>query len=477
MVKKKKRRVKKKKKKSQDVQPVEEVDLNGLSDLEELGLMAKDISSLDEEVDKALEKAFDEEPDEVFEEVHDEAFDEVLDEVIDGSPDETPVEVLDEALDVSHDEAPDEALDEVLDEVIDGSPDETPDEVLDEVLDESLDVSHDEALDDVLDEVIDEAPDESHDETSQIIPDAINSFEMCGVCGGQLINGECLNCAKRIELERKLFDEDQEGFKEDQYREWKSEMRSKGELNLFGIFCIVVASIYLIYISFPPVLELLTGDFILEEFLLNFVLLIFGVGALSGGFVMARHVIIYGRLFDTTFEKEIYSRLEPAFAEVGNVKGDIQEINERMDRMTIHLKRLEIETRTATQISSVSAHSSSALRYMALMIISLGVFFFVLRYPDFYLPYAFGALFMAWWAGITSDFTLWKINVSWTWAFFAIVFVIPASILIDVIYGLRVVIGIMGIALSLFAFSYYTWAKYYVEGTTPSILPVLGDEE
>jgi hypothetical protein len=319
--------------------------------------------------------------------------------------------------------------------------------------------------------------DESPSKASQIIPDSINSSEMCAVCGGQLIHGECLSCAKRDELERDLFEKDQESFEEDQYNRWKSEMRSKGELNLFGIFCIVVASIYLIYISFPPVLDLLTGDFILDEFLLNFVLLIFGIGALFGGFVMARHVIIYGRLFDTTFEKEIYSRLEPAFAEVGNVKGDIQEINDRMDRMNIYLKRLEIETRTATQISSVSVHSSSALRYISLMVISLGVFFFVLQYPDFYLPYAFGALFLAWWAGITSDYSLWKVNVSWTWAFFAIVFVIPASILIDVIYGLRVVIGLMGIALSLFAFSYYTWAKYYVEGITPSFLPTLGDDE
>jgi hypothetical protein len=138
---------------------------------------------------------------------------------------------------------------------------------------------------------------------------------------------------------------------------------------------------------------------------------------------------------------------------------------------------LEIETRTATQISSVSVHSSSALRYMALMVLSLGVFFFLLNYPDFYLPYAYGALFLAWWVGITSDFTLWKVNVSWTWAFFAIVFVIPGAILIDVIYGLRVVTGIMGIALALYAFSYYTWAKFYVEGATPSLLPIFGEDE
>jgi hypothetical protein len=192
---------------------------------------------------------------------------------------------------------------------------------------------------------------------------------------------------------------------------------------------------------------------------------------------MARHVIIYGRLFDTTFEKEIYSRLEPAFAEVGAVKGDIQELNDRMERMTIHMKRLERETRTATQVSTVSATSTGSVRYVFLMILSIGVFFYLLRYPENYLPYALGALFLLWWGGITSDFMLWKVNIAWTWAFFAVMIFIPCAILMHVLYGTGFVIGVMGIALSLFSFSYYMWAKYYVEGSAPDILPFLGEDE
>jgi hypothetical protein len=116
-----------------------------------------------------------------------------------------------------------------------------------------------------------------------------DSFKKCDVCGGELINGECLSCTKREEVERELFEPEDEDFEEDDYTAWRSELKSKGELNLFGIFCIVVASIYVIYISFPEVISVLTGEFVLEQFVLFFILFVMGLGALFGGFVMARH--------------------------------------------------------------------------------------------------------------------------------------------------------------------------------------------
>jgi hypothetical protein len=307
--------------------------------------------------------------------------------------------------------------------------------------------------------------------------DSDSFFDKCSDCGSELIGGECLSCAQREEKEGEIAEKRKEYFEEDSYNEWRSEMKSKGELNLFGIFSVVVASIYLIYIAFPEVVSILTSEFVLERFILYFILLIIGIGALFGGFVMARHVIIYSRLFDTTFEKEIYSRLEPAFAEVGNVKADLHEMSERMERMNLNITRLEKETKNATTMGAVAVGTNGTVRYMFLMVLSLGVFFFVLRYPGDFVPYALTAMFLVWWAGITGDFRIWKVSMAWSWAFFAVIVIPITAILVDIIYGIGFTTGMIGIALTLFALSYYTWARYYVEGTTLDVLPFLGDEE
>jgi hypothetical protein len=297
----------------------------------------------------------------------------------------------------------------------------------------------------------------------------------CERCGNQLINGECLHCSEETEEEIPI--EDEEETDEEIESHWRKEMRKKGELNIFGIFCVVVASVYVIYISIPELIPALTGEVVFENLAFYFLLLIIGMGALFGGLVMARHTIIYGRLFDTTFEKEIYSRLEPAFAEVGNIRGDIHELHDRMERMNLHLERIERRSVTTDYSGIPAIARGGSARYIFLMILTLGVFLFVLRYPADYVPYALTALFLVWWAGVTSDYKLWKISVAWSWAFFAVVVIPIASMLIHIIYGIGMVIGIAGIALTFYSFTYYTWAKYYVEGFAPDMLSFLGEKE
>ncbi|UCF08926.1 MAG: hypothetical protein JSW28_04345 [Thermoplasmata archaeon] len=323
----------------------------------------------------------------------------------------------------------------------------------------------------------DEEPHTGEEEEPEIPKEGENNFNLCPNCGRELFSGQCLFCAERL-ADMEGYKEVEEETPEDEvYSLWREEMRQKGELNIIGIFCVVVASIYMIYISYPEVLQGLTGEFDLEHFTFYFFLLVIGLGALFGGFVMARHVIIYGRLFDTTFEREIYSRLEPAFAEVGGIRGDLQELYERMERMNLHMKRMEKRVLSSTNGGSADRELNSSTRYIFLMILTLAVFFYVLRAPGEYVIYVTTAMFLIWWVGITSDYRLWRVSVAWTWAFFA-VFVVPvASMLSSVVFGISLMIGILGIALTLYALSYYSWAKYYVEGVAPDFLPSLKEEE
>jgi hypothetical protein len=304
-----------------------------------------------------------------------------------------------------------------------------------------------------------------------------NNFNSCPNCGRELFAGECLHCVEDLEEIEDYDEEEEEEYEDDVYSRWREEMKKRGELNIIGIFCVVVSSIYIIYLSYPEVLLGLSGEFEFEHFLFHSVLLMIGLGALLGGLVMARHVIIYGRLFDTTFEKEIYSRLEPAFAEFGNIRGDLGELYDKMDRMNLHMRRMENRVLSSTNGGSTPRETGTSMRYTFLMILTLAVFLYIIRAPGLHAIYVLTALFLVWWVGVTSDFMLWKVNFSWTWAFFAVIVIPVASMLIEPVFGISIMIGIIGIALTLYALSYLTWAKYYVEGTMPQFFSSFKEEE
>ena len=101
-------------------------------------------------------------------------------------------------------------------------------------------------------------------------------------------------------------------YPDEQYTSWKEKMRRKGDLNPAAVFFIMTASFYVMYVSFGPIIDYFTNGIDFWGLIFYTILFTVGAGGLFGGLAMARHSIIYGRLLDSTFEKEIYSRLEPA---------------------------------------------------------------------------------------------------------------------------------------------------------------------
>lgn len=255
-------------------------------------------------------------------------------------------------------------------------------------------------------------------------------------------------------------------YPDEEYESWKERLKTKGELNPFVILFIVAGSIYLMYISFLPILDYFTNGIDMKGLILNLIIFVIGLGSLLGGLVMARHTIIYGRLLDSTFETEIYTRLEPAFEEMAKLRADYEVIYDKLDRMNLYLAKMERD-RERHEAHFHSQMSSTHATYTFLMILTLGVLFFIFQFPLNYAPYAFTALFIIWWLGITFEFTLWKVDIAWVWAVLPIFAVPVVSLLLDVIYGIAVTIGVFGIVLVIYAASYHMWARYYLEGITP----------
>ncbi len=269
--------------------------------------------------------------------------------------------------------------------------------------------------------------------------------------------------------------DDDEGrlYPDEEYENWKDRMREKGELNVFSTLFVIAASIYIMYISFPPIVQYFTNGIDVWGLLFYIVLFIVGLGAFLGGLAMGRHTIIYGHLLDSTFEKEIYSRLEPAFEEVGKVRAENKVLYDKIERMSLYLNKINKDLGKKAQYNGNG--NGNGNRYTFLMIFTLGTLFYIFNFPLSYVPYALTSLFIIWWIGIVSEYNLWKVDFAWAWAIFPI-FVVPIiALLMHIMYGIPVTVGVMGVLLVIYAMSFHTWARYYLEGVTP--LSTIKDKE
>jgi hypothetical protein len=196
-----------------------------------------------------------------------------------------------------------------------------------------------------------------------------------------------------------------------------------------------------------------------------FVILLIGIGSLGGGIKLARSIILIEYVFNTTFENEIYTRLEPALREVAKVQVDMDDVRNKMERMNLNINRLrDHPPEYHSPIKSVESTVFAFLRYVILINLSIAVLIYMLLYPSDFTPYILTLLYPMWWLAITAEFKLWKVEEVWSWVFLPIL-VIPVTILLlDVTIRYGTLVGLIGGGLMLFAFAYRTWAKSYVDG-------------
>jgi hypothetical protein len=248
---------------------------------------------------------------------------------------------------------------------------------------------------------------------------------------------------------------------------WRSK-KSKTKIGLASLFCIICLSIYIIYISGIVVYNILLFEFDMEDFIYYFIILILGIGAFIGGLKLAKNIILFEYVMDSTFEEEIYFRLEPALREVANVQVDLDDVKLKMDRLNLHINRLETNPPFHLDpVKSIESKIVSFLRYVLLINLTLGILIFMMLYPSEYTPYVLTLLFPIWWVAITSEYKLWKVDEAYGWVLLPIL-VVPISIIVlDVLILYGSLLGLIGAALVLYVLSYRTWSRFYVEGRRP----------
>jgi len=253
-------------------------------------------------------------------------------------------------------------------------------------------------------------------------------------------------------------------------------MTEKGfsPLEKFSIPCIIFASIYLIYTSYYPVVDSLSGKkFEQQYFIANLAILFIGIGALFGGINLVKRSIVMDRLIDMGFENGIYTRLEPVLKEISGSQVALYRIEEQMKNMNSNIDRLgkrSVQLKIGNESTfgiDLRAEIMCFLRYVLLINITLAAFIFLLTFTRSYTPLLLTVLYIIWWLEISYEYNLWHRSSAWIWVFIPLLLIPIITILGDIMLGSEMLIGGMGIGLAIYATAYYSWSKYIIEGTLP----------
>ena len=112
-------------------------------------------------------------------------------------------------------------------------------------------------------------------------------------------------------------------------------------LEKFSILLLLFIAIYLIYLHYMPVIDVLSGkEFKPQDFILNLTIVLIGLCGLWGGITLAKRTIAMEQLIDVGFENGVYNRLEPVLEEIALTQVVINKMDERLNNMNINLDRL-----------------------------------------------------------------------------------------------------------------------------------------
>jgi hypothetical protein len=253
-------------------------------------------------------------------------------------------------------------------------------------------------------------------------------------------------------------------------------MTEKGfsPLEKLSIACIIFSSIYLIYTSYQPVVDALSGKkFEQQYFITNIAILMIGTGAFFGGVNLAKRSIVMDRLIDMGFENGIYTRLEPVLKEISGSQVALYKMEEQMKNMNINLDRLgkrsvqlKIGSESAFGID-LRAEIMRFLRYVLLINITLAVLIFLMTFTRSYTPVLLTVLYVIWWLEISYEYNVWHRSSAWIWVFFPLLLIPITTILGDIMFGSEMLIGGLGIGLAIYATAYYSWSKYIIQENLP----------
>lgn len=232
-----------------------------------------------------------------------------------------------------------------------------------------------------------------------------------------------------------------------------------------AIISMIIASVYLILISFFPLVYNFTSSFEPIDFLKNLLYFIAGLGTMAGVFNYLQKDTYLSHIADDIFERVIYQRLEPVLKDIAQVQVGINGVQDQIEMMNINIGSLANKKTPASTV--IPNQMTYYIKYIVLINISLAVFLFMLQFPFGYIPYIVTILFILWWIIITAEYKLWNVEIAWTWVFFPIILLPMYTILMNAYLEDYQLFGSLSLGLCIYIISYYSWCSYIVKGVLP----------
>ncbi len=235
-----------------------------------------------------------------------------------------------------------------------------------------------------------------------------------------------------------------------------------------AVVLMILASIYLLIISFFPLVYNFTVSFDSMNFLINLFYFMLGVGTMIGALLLLKRETSMHYMADEIFDSVIYSRLEPVLEDVAGVQVNLEDVEKKIDMMNLNIQRLDKKREPAGAAQAAApADIYNYVRYFILINMTLAAFLFMLQFPLGYTPYAVTLMYIIWWVFITLEYRLWNVESSWVWVFVPTLTLPVLTIIMSGYLRDYQLFGLTFLGLVVYVFAYYSWCSYMVRGILP----------
>ncbi len=248
----------------------------------------------------------------------------------------------------------------------------------------------------------------------------------------------------------------------------EKEVRHASPGEYIVVISMILTSLYLLVTSFFPLVYNIVTSFEPINFLMNLFYFILGIGSLAGALLILKKETHLEHIADDTFDKVVYTRLEPVLRDVAQVQVGLTDVHSQLEMMNLNIEKIQYVREKGTPVAqAVPAQGSMYVKYVVLINITLATFLFMLQYPLEYIPYAVTVIYIVWWAVITQEFKLWNVETVWMWVFVPILILPVYTIIMNVYLRDYQMFGSLFLGLCLYILAYYSWCSNMVRGVLP----------
>jgi len=196
-----------------------------------------------------------------------------------------------------------------------------------------------------------------------------------------------------------------------------------------------------------------------EYLMTDVVFFTFGIVLTGGALRLYKQLLKLSAMTDEVFDELVFTRLKPVLEEIAYSTVELGEVKAELEKLATKVERLEKTEVESIPLGKVSFYMKS----IVVSLIYIGAYLFMLNYYMGYSPYLFPILYIIWWAFITKEFGLFSKFEAWLVMGIPVLIVPAMSIVIQTLFGVAPLMGIIFATSLLYAYLYYLYAQELAE--------------